>query len=60
MGPLRTVDMANAMGVVVHACSYLREQLGDEYKPCPLVTKKFLAGEHGEWAGKGFHDYSKK
>ena len=60
MGPLRTVDMANAMGVVVHALGYLREQLGDEYNACPLIKKKFLAGEHGEWAGKGFHDYGQK
>jgi len=60
MGPLRTIDMANAMGVVLHALEYLREELGDEYNPCPLIKKRFLAGEHGEWAGKGFHDYGQK
>lgn len=60
MGPLRTIDLANGMGVTLHSLEYLREALGDEYNPCLLVKKKFLAGEMGEWAGKGFYDYAKK
>ena len=60
MGPLRTCDLTNGMGVSMHALEYMREVLGDEYNPCPIIKKKFLAGEHGDWAGKGFYDHSKK
>lgn len=60
MGPLRTCDLTNGMGVSMHALEYMREILGDEYNPCPIIKKKFLAGEHGDWAGKGFYDHSQK
>ena len=60
MGPLRTCDLTNGMGVSMHALEYMREVLGDEYNPCPIIKKKFLAGEHGDWAGKGFYDHSQK
>ena len=60
MGPLRTCDLTNGMGVSMHALEYMREVLGDEYNPCPIIKKKFLAGEHGDWAGKGFYDRSQK
>ena len=57
MGPLRTSDMINGMGIANHGLDYMRAILGDDYKPCPLIRKKFLAGEMGESAGKGFHSY---
>jgi len=60
MGPLRTSDMINGMGIAAHGLEYLRSILGDEYKPCPLIRKKLLAGEMGEPSGKGFYDYSQK
>lgn len=60
MGPLRTSDMINGMGIAIHGLEYLRSILGDEYKPCPLIRKKYLAGEMGEPAGKGFYDYENK
>jgi len=60
MGPLRTCDLTNGMGVSMHALEYMREVLGDEYNPCPIIKKKFLAGEMGDWAGKGFYDHTKK
>lgn len=60
MGPLRTTDLTNGMGVVMHSLDYMREILGDEYNPSPIIKKKFLAGELGDWAGKGFYDHTKK
>ena len=57
MGPLRTSDMINGMGIANHGLAYMRAILGDDYNPCPLIRKKFLAGEMGESAGKGFHSY---
>ena len=60
MGPLRTCDLTNGMGVSMHALDYMREILGDEYNPCLLIKKKFAAGELGDWAGKGFYEQPKK
>jgi len=60
MGPLRTCDLTNGMGVTMHALEYMREVLGDEYNPCPIIKKKFLAGEMGDWVGKGFYDHTQK
>jgi len=60
MGPLRTCDLTNGMGVSLHALEYMREVLGDEYNPAPMIKKKFLAGEFGDWAGKGFYDHTQK
>lgn len=57
MGPLRTNDMINGMGIATHGLDYLRAVLGDDYKPCPLIRKRLLAGEMGKSAGKGFYDY---
>jgi len=57
MGPLRTSDMINGMGIANHGLDYMRAILGDNYNPSPLIRKKFLAGEMGESAGKGFHSY---
>jgi len=60
MGPLTTSDMINGMGIAAHGLEYLRSILGDEYKPCPLIRKKLLAGEMGQPSGKGFYDYGQK
>jgi len=60
MGPLRSSDLTNGMGLAAHALEYLREILGDEYNACPLIKKKFLAGEVGDSVGKGFYDHTKK
>lgn len=60
MGPLKTEDLANAIGITLHSLEYLRAELGESYRPCPLWKKKVLAGELGVKAGKGFYTYTRQ
>lgn len=59
MGPLKTSDLTNSMGIGLHVLSYLQAELGEAYRPCPLYKKKTLAGEIGMATGKGFYTYNK-
>jgi len=60
MGPLKSQDIANGIGISLHALDYLRAELGDDYRACPLIRRKVLAGELGVKTGKGFYDYSQQ
>ena len=60
MGPLRACDLGNGLAHAPYTMNHLRDILGDEYRACPLITKKHLAGETGEPAGKGFYDYTQQ
>lgn len=60
MGPLRACDLGNGLAHGPNTWNHMREILGDEYKACPLIIKKHLAGEVGVSAGKGFYDYTQK
>jgi len=57
MGPLRAWDIGNGMAHGPLAMAYMRDNLGDEYRPCPLITKLNLAGEYGVSTNKGFFTY---
>lgn len=60
MGPLKSQDITNGIGISLHTLEYMRAELGDDYRACPLIRKKVLAGELGVKTGKGFYDYSQQ
>jgi 3-hydroxybutyryl-CoA dehydrogenase len=57
MGPLKTLDMANGIGIAVEVLEYLHRELGDVYKPCELFRIMASRGELGKSYGKGFYKY---
>jgi len=58
MGPLRSQDIVNGIPVAVHALDYMRSELGESYRPCPLWRRMVEAGELGVKTGKGFYSHS--
>jgi 3-hydroxybutyryl-CoA dehydrogenase len=57
-GPLKTIDMTG-VDLNLHVSDYLRQELGDEYRPSPSLKDMVNAGRLGIKTGKGFHDYTK-
>lgn len=60
MGPFKTQDMTNGVGVTVHVMNCMRDHFGDAYLPALLQSKMLLAGEIGVKAGKGFYQHKKR
>ena len=57
MGPLATSDMTG-IDIVWDVLNVIYEGFGERFLPCPLLKTKYVAGELGRKAGKGFYDYS--
>lgn len=55
MGPLRAGDWNTEISFNV--LNYLREQLGDEYRPTKYLRQMMSAGQKGRQVGKGFFEY---
>ncbi len=55
MGPLRAGD--GNTEVTFFVLNYLREQLGDEYKPTKFLRQMMSAGHKGRHVGRGFFEY---
>jgi len=60
MGPLKSQDIVNGIPVGLHCLDYMRAELGECYRPSPLLRRKVEAGELGVKTGKGFYDYSQQ
>ena len=56
LGPLAAAD-AFGLDVLLACINTLHRELGDKYRPAPLLVKLVKAGRLGKKAGRGVYDY---
>jgi len=56
MGPFEYADVLG-LDRVLSILEWLTEELGPQYRPCPLLRRKVEAGFLGKKSGKGFYSY---
>jgi len=56
MGPFEYADYLG-LDRVLKTLEWLAEELGPQYRPCPLLRRKVEAGLLGKKTGKGFYEY---
>ena len=58
LGPLAAAD-AFGLDILLACMKTFHRELGDKYRPCPLIVKLVKAGHLGRKSGRGVYDYSK-
>jgi 3-hydroxybutyryl-CoA dehydrogenase len=59
MGPLELADFGG-LDTCLSVLQTLHRELGEKYRPCPLIKKYVEAGHLGRKTGKGVYDYTKQ
>jgi 3-hydroxybutyryl-CoA dehydrogenase len=57
MGPFETADLVG-LDTLLNILNYLYKELGEKYRPCPLIEKLVEANYLGRKTGRGVYDYS--
>ncbi len=58
MGPLELADFIG-LDTCLAILEILHTELGEKYRPCPLLRKMVAGGKLGRKSGEGFYDYRK-
>lgn len=58
LGPLAAAD-AFGLDILLACMNTFHRELGDKYRPCPLLVKLVKAGHLGRKTGKGIYEYRK-
>jgi 3-hydroxybutyryl-CoA dehydrogenase len=59
MGPLELCDFTG-LDTILHVLEYLHGELGEKFRPCPLLKQMVRAGYLGRKTGRGFYTYTKE